>query len=295
MIDLNYVKNKMLRELKIELKNEELNKYPLNLLGLDSDFVNADSYLKNLYHSVWRISKEQNKPIYKSRQVFLESLAFDEEQNAFHFVNKYEHSSTLMGGHSETDEYYDPNWKMMNYSINGKTYSYIVKDLKARVFKGILCDWSNFHNYEDYLFSVSLENISIEDFNKLFTPKENADFENSIKSKQVMEDISKLIKSSIYIENKEAFKEYEKRLENKYSIEELPYRYKVNVHCDKQFIDSKNESIKKYSLGSFNILPIQKGYGVQMSDLTFSEVKSISLQKGNSYSESKGHHYNIII
>ena len=158
-----------------------------------------------------------------------------------------------------------------------------------------MCDWSNFHNYEDYLFSVSLENISIEDFNKLFTPKENADFENSIKSKQAMEDISKLIKSSIYIENKEAFKEYEKRLENKYSIEELPYRYKGNVHCDKQFIDSKNESIKKYSLGSFNILPIQKGYGVQMSDLTFSEVKSISLQKGNSYSESKGHHYNIII
>lgn len=295
MINLNFVKNKMLRELKIELKNKELSGYPLNLLPLDLDFSNMDSYFKNLYHSVWRISKEQKTPLYPSRQDFLASLAFDEDKNVFYFMHKHENSSTLMGGHSEDDEHYDPNWKMMNYTVGGKNYSYIVKNLHARVFKGLLCNWSHFHNHKDYLFSISLKDISIEDFNKLFTPDENVDFEDSTKSKQIMEDVSNLIKSSIFVEEKEDFSDYSIESENQYSIEELPYQYKVNIRMNKQFFDSENENSAKYSLNSFNVIPIRKGHSVHMSDFDFSEVKSISLHRGNSYQENEGYHYNIVL
>lgn len=283
----------MLRELKIELKNKKLNAYPLNLLALDLNFSNLDTYFKDLYHSVWRISKEQNKPVYNSRQKFLESLAFDEEQNAFHFVHKHNHSSTLMGGSSDEDEHYDPNWKMMSYSIGNKNYSYIVENLQARVFKGIFCNWTHFHNYEDYLFSVSLKDISIEDFNKLFTPDENADFHDSIASKQMMEDVSKLIKDSIFIEEKEAFSKYTNTMTNIYSAHDLPYEDKVNICVGKQFIDSKDVNTNHYPLKNFNSIPIKKGNSIQMSNGKFEEVKSISLHKGDSYREHEGYHYNI--
>lgn len=113
------------------------------------------------------------KPIYLSRQDFLKYAFLDDNgQLCFHLENLGEYS-TLMGGSKDEDPYYDPNWKGLVFKYNDKEYARIRKNLTSRFFYGKNTEYYAFSESNNYIKSISLKDVSIEEFENLFTPKLN--------------------------------------------------------------------------------------------------------------------------
>lgn len=164
-------------------KGNVVNLFPFNE---DTEFNSFDlDFFRDMRDSLFFHLEEINKPIYKSRQDFLRNVFLDENKKlCFHLETSGE-SSTCMGGSQESDPFYDPNWKKTSYDINSRHIKKITKNLKSRFFFDInfsFDEFSNFNSKEFYTLSISLENISIEYFNELFTPKKGSIDKNKVEA-----------------------------------------------------------------------------------------------------------------
>lgn len=134
-----------------------------------------EEYFENIFNGLLNHLANLDKPLYTSRQEFLKYAYLDENGSIlFHLKNEGE-SSTLMGGSKEDDPFYDPNWKTAFYTYGDNSFSRIRKNLISRFFIGINSNFYNSNNKKYYVKTISLKDVSIEEFNKLFTPFKNDD------------------------------------------------------------------------------------------------------------------------
>lgn len=177
MSNKTYLINRYRKLLDSHLSKEQINHS--NLLSVGNFIV--DSYYKEMYDSL--IKHLETNPVYESRQAFIDSIYLDENENIyFHLKDDYS-SSTCAAGKDENDPFYNRNWCITNYKVNNNKYSRITYNLKSRFFSGTYNKWKYYKNKNNYILSLSLEDISIEEFNKLFAANRDfnsTDFKNEL-------------------------------------------------------------------------------------------------------------------
>lgn len=158
------------------ISNDSENNTLIPLIDISKVSSNIDlEYFKNIFDGLLNHLSNIEKPLYTSRQDFLRHAYLNKEgEIRFHLKNDGE-SSTLMCGREKNDPFYDPNWKTCFYNYDNNLFSRIRKNLVSRFFIGINSNFYNSNNKKYYIKTISLENVSIEEFNKLFTPFKSQD------------------------------------------------------------------------------------------------------------------------
>lgn len=260
--------------------------------GCVSDSMYA--YAKELFQSYCQLLKLRDKPLYESRQKFIASLFLNEANDIVHYSQVLKGSSTCMGGNSEDDPFYDPNWKMFTYMQDGEKYSRITKDLKARFFKGTQSDWQHFGNKKCYLGTISLENISIERFNAVFKPCFDPEFfdGNNSKLTEFKANLDQLL-SEIFImedfEESDFSKKYthKESESNEQNLKEVMYRAGSNYNII--FADEKGKELLGYCQNIGHQSFIKKG------DIVLIDNKPRSIEEIQLTDNGLGGHYATVL
>ena len=164
----NIYKNKLVRNILI--KSSDHNLMPLSVINGEENQEIFKTYLIEIAN--------QKKPLYKSRQELLKYIYVDHNNYiTFHTENGGE-GSTLAGSSSHLDPFYDSNQKSTDYYSNGILISRERYNLKSSFFVGEHKPKSK----ENLIKVLSLENRTIEQFEKLFTPYlENGSLDSYLK------------------------------------------------------------------------------------------------------------------
>jgi len=200
-------------------------------------------YFRNMFYSFLNHLALLEEPIYKSRQSFLQHAYLDKDNNICFHLNTSGGSSTLMGGEQKDDEFYDPNWKTLVYNDKGVVLSRIIKNLKSRFYTGVNSNFYNYNSRKTYIKTISLESVSIAEFNDLFTPvifsseDEKKRYFDSFKS-----DISTFLKKIVVNEDfKDSVKEEDvQKFENETKNEKYN---EIACNFAKEYIDEYGETI----------------------------------------------------
>ena len=153
------LKNKLITELAQNFQNVQVAIFP-DLYG--------SKYFEDLLTSYVRTCAKLQEPIYQSRQEFLTHIYIDKNNQILFHAKKCGGSKTLMGGSKKDDPFYDPNTETCYYMLEDKKYiNRSLCNLKS-AFKSYYSETEY-----DIIGEIDISNISIEDFNKIFTPKIN--------------------------------------------------------------------------------------------------------------------------
>lgn len=127
-------------------------------------------YFRSMFHSFLNHLAFLNLPIYNCRQEFLEYAFLNADDQVCFHLDVTGSDSTCMGGECEDDPFYNPNWKTCVYSNSEQYISRIINNLTSRFYRGVNSNFYNFNARDSYIKTISLNDISIERFNLLFTP-----------------------------------------------------------------------------------------------------------------------------
>jgi hypothetical protein len=227
---LPFLLKKYKKDLTIRLNNSN---EAQNLLLINPKTFN-NNYFDMLFFSYCRLLKLEQTPVYESRQNLLKSIFMDSDKIIHHSSKIDKSSSTLMGGNSEDDPFYDPNWTMTTYIINGITYSRIIKNLTVNFFLGTRSDWQNFHNQTNYIGSISLEECSISEFNILFTPTFNSEMFDNEYSNHIKEFS---IKYDAFLAKYQYVKDFSDKTDDDFRYSSKDDTKKLYLMFNKKYID----------------------------------------------------------
>lgn len=153
------LKNKLIKELTENCNSAKVAIFP-ELYGSD--------YFEQLLASYVKVCAELQEPIYQSRQELLTHIYIDKNSQILFHAKKCGGSKTLLGGSKKDDPFYDPNTETCYYMLEDKKYlNRSLCNLKS-AFKSFYSE-----NEFDIVGEIDISNISIEDFNEVFTPKIN--------------------------------------------------------------------------------------------------------------------------
>ena len=194
-----------MNELKKLLKNKLIKELTQNFKGIQvaifPELYDSD-YFEQLLSSYIRVCAELQEPIYESRQELLTHIYINKDNEILFHEKKCGGSKTLMGGSKKDDPFYDPNTETCYYIIDDKKYL-------NRSLCNLKSAFKSFYSETEYdiIGKIDISNISIEDFNKVFTPKFNEkidEFKNRIiafLNREIVSQINKFEKFEFHEES----------------------------------------------------------------------------------------------